>query len=199
MNPSEYEFADDSAHRPDAFDCELDAALASYANINPRTGLEGRIMARIAAERKHSDVQFPWRWPAVAFIALSVAFGIAIHPRSSKPARREIAGPVRQQVGVPQILSPLTDVPQVKTANSTRPKPHRQTVASLPKLEQFPSPHPLSDQEKVLADYVARFRDEAVLVARVNAEELLRERTHMAEGAGDTDSTEFDQSEITNR
>lgn len=197
MNPSKYEFADDSAHRPDVFDRELDETLANYANVDARMGLEGRITARIAAERKHSDVQFPWRWPAVAFIALSVVLAIAIQLKPSKPARREIA--VRQQLRLPQALSPSGDASRAKTANSTRSKPHRQTVARLPKLDQFPSPQPLSGQEKVLADYVARFREEAALVARVNAEELIRKRAHMAEGAGDTDSTEFDQSEITNR
>ena len=91
MNPGKYEFADGSDHRPDAFDRELDETLANYATVNPRTGLEGRIMARIAGERKHSGVGFPWRWPVVAFVALSLMLAITIHLKSSKPARREIA------------------------------------------------------------------------------------------------------------
>jgi hypothetical protein len=198
MNPGKYEPADGRDYQPDAFDRELDAALGGYANANPRTGLENRIVARIAAERNHVDVEIPWLWPVVAFVAISVVLAVAIQLNLSKPARHEI-GPMALRLEVPQTLSPSGDVLRVKTANSTRSKPHRQTVARLPKLEQFPSPQPLSDQEKVLADYVARFRDEAVLVARVNAEELIRERTHMAEGAGNTDSTEIDQSEITNR
>ena len=37
--------------------------------------------------------------------------------------------------------------------------------AATPRLEQFPSPQPLSEQERILADYVTQFRREAVLGA----------------------------------
>ncbi|HEY1659859.1 MAG TPA: hypothetical protein VGG14_16020 [Candidatus Sulfotelmatobacter sp.] len=200
MNPSNYESADQRDPQSDAFDRELDAELASCVNVNPRTGLEDRIMARMAAERKRVDVGMLWRWTAVAFAALSVMLVIAIYLKSSNPLRNEIAGPVRQQLGVPQILSPSPDVSRVRAASSAKPSPHRHIVASLPKLEQFPSPQPLSEQEKVLADYVARFRNEAVLIAQVNTEELMRERAQMAESSGaNMDSTEPSQKETTNR
>ena len=49
-------------------------------------------------------------------------------------------------------------------------------MASGPKLDQFPSPQPLSEQEQMLASYVAQFRPQAVLIARVMSEELQRDR-----------------------
>jgi len=45
-----------------------------------------------------------------------------------------------------------------------------------PKLDQFPSPHPLSEQEEMLACYVAQFNDEAVIVARVRTEAMRLDR-----------------------
>jgi hypothetical protein len=39
-----------------------------------------------------------------------------------------------------------------------------------PRLQQFPSPQPLSKQEEMLATYVAQYPDEAVAAARAQAE-----------------------------
>jgi hypothetical protein len=49
-------------------------------------------------------------------------------------------------------------------------------VAAVPKLDQFPSPRPLSEQEQILATYVAQFHDEAVLIARARKEAMERDR-----------------------
>jgi hypothetical protein len=62
-------------------------------------------------------------------------------------------------------------------------------MAPYPKLDQFPSPQPLSEQEKILANYVARFHDEALLVARARSESLQRDREEdmrQAESGGDS-------------
>jgi hypothetical protein len=42
--------------------------------------------------------------------------------------------------------------------------------AAAPKRDQFPSPQPLSEQEKLLASYVAHDPHHAVLIARAQAE-----------------------------
>jgi Zn-dependent M16 (insulinase) family peptidase len=52
-------------------------------------------------------------------------------------------------------------------------------TASGPKLDRFPSPQPLSDQEKLLASYVADDPHHAVLIARAQAE--LEKRDHEEE------------------
>jgi hypothetical protein len=43
-------------------------------------------------------------------------------------------------------------------------------VAKEPRLSQFPSPRPLSEQEQLLVRYVTESPDEAVLVAKEQAE-----------------------------
>jgi hypothetical protein len=57
-------------------------------------------------------------------------------------------------------------------------------VAGTPKLDLFPSPHPLSKQEKILASYIAQFRDEAVMVARARTEALRKDREEEMREAG---------------
>jgi hypothetical protein len=50
---------------------------------------------------------------------------------------------------------------------------HRENEnASAPKLDVFPSPEPLSEQEKMLAAYVAQHHQQAVLIARARMAEL---------------------------
>jgi hypothetical protein len=49
-------------------------------------------------------------------------------------------------------------------------------VAAVPKLDQFPSPQPLTEEERILADYVRHFQDQAVQIARVANAEVQRDR-----------------------
>ena len=42
-------------------------------------------------------------------------------------------------------------------------------AAGSPKLDQFPSPQPLSEQEKILTNYVAQYPEHAVLIARATS------------------------------
>jgi hypothetical protein len=51
----------------------------------------------------------------------------------------------------------------------------RTEKAAEPKLDVFPSPLPLSEQEKMLASYVAEYPKEAALIARLRTEALQRE------------------------
>jgi hypothetical protein len=45
-------------------------------------------------------------------------------------------------------------------------------VAAKPKLDVFPSPLPLSEQEKILAIYVAQYPQHAALVAEARMDAL---------------------------
>jgi hypothetical protein len=45
-----------------------------------------------------------------------------------------------------------------------------------PKLDVFPSPRPLSEQERILESYVNQFRQEAVLIARARSELEIRDQ-----------------------
>jgi len=45
----------------------------------------------------------------------------------------------------------------------------------------------MSDQEKMLADYVAHFQEQAVLIARFNEEDLRRDRMELVGNAQQED------------
>jgi hypothetical protein len=186
--------------RPDAFDHALDETLANYAKAEPRQGLENRIMARIKAEQEHVRVGLWWGWPAGAFVVLSIILAIFIPLKSSRP-KHDVAAALAKPGFVMSEPRSRTALPSIKTESFTQtgPRQRRRTAPRLPKLEQFPSPEPLSEQEKVLADYVARFRDEAVVIARVNTEELLRDRAEMNVGSEtNNDLNKVDEKETTN-
>ena len=56
---------------PDALDRELNSALAKYATVEPRLGLEDRVLANLRAEREHVAERSPSRW-SIMPIALAI-------------------------------------------------------------------------------------------------------------------------------
>ena len=52
-------------------------------------------------------------------------------------------------------------------------------MAAAPKLDHFPSPQPLSEQEKLLLDYVERFPEQAARVAEAQTALAQREKLEM--------------------
>jgi hypothetical protein len=178
----------------DELDRELNAALTKFAAVEPRRGLEDRILVNLRAERQHNSARTWWRWPVVAALAALIVVAVSISWRSAK---------------VPYITTqhppaPTNEYNRTQTANNnnketriTRPHntvskrrgkhavSHPATVlAPAPRLGQFPSPQPLSEQEEILARYVARFPEHAALIALARTEELQRDTTEeMAEAA----------------
>jgi len=62
-----------------------------------------------------------------------------------------------------------------KESRSHRATEHTAILAAQPKLEQFPSPRPLSEQERILASYVERYPETAELVAKARAAASLQD------------------------
>jgi hypothetical protein len=172
-------------------DQALDAALAKYAAVEPRSGLNERILANLQAEQMRVPERAWRRWGFAAAVAAVIVVAVALAWKS---------GPAQQQIVVhpsPTLQSPQQSPPQVEAndqhvgvESATTPKHrttvrHSQSVVSTvvatanPKLDVFPSPQPLSEQERILMSYVADFHDQAVVIARVTYEELQRDRMEM--------------------
>jgi len=49
-------------------------------------------------------------------------------------------------------------------------------VAATPRLDRFPSPEPLSEQERLLRNYVAQYPEQAVRLARLRSEALRQDQ-----------------------
>ena len=183
---------------------ELDEALAKYAAVEPRTGLEGRILASLQAQRDHVLTRSWWRWSfvAAALVLGAILLAVGLAWRSGKAQAPVIAhdstggSPPVAQAG--QGTAPdgagLNGEEKSGSGNNGFEKNDRAqsfgpaerhsvkrarpvTVANAhPKLDQFPSPQPLSEQEKILASYIETDPDRAVLLARARTEELRRDQ-----------------------
>jgi hypothetical protein len=182
-----YDHKFEGARQPDYsgddLDQRLDTVLAKYANAEPRGGLEERVLANLGTKQAGTVAQLWWRWSATIALATVVLAVLAISHglksrRADQPMRANMMTPkpkaTKSEVADQQITSPW----QIRKAQARR-NPHARAIAVLPKLEQFPSPQPLSEQERILANYVAHFHNQAVLIARVNTAELQQDRLEM--------------------
>ncbi|HEX6821072.1 MAG TPA: hypothetical protein VF123_03360 [Candidatus Sulfotelmatobacter sp.] len=155
----------------DETDRLLDAALKQYSAVQPREGLENRILAHLrsqSAERATHSWR-GWLTAAAAVAALAVIITMSLRPHA-KPQSR-----VAQHPSAALPAPKLTYTSPPKNAVQ-RPKrrlqaaPDTQVAKALPKLDQFPSPQPLSQEELVLARYAMEFPAEATLIAKAQDE-----------------------------
>ena len=68
-------------------------------------------------------------------------------------------------------------------------------MAAEARLDRFPSPQPLSEQELALARYVSEFPQEATLVARTQAEFENEIQQKMKDARSETEDNGSDQQE----
>jgi hypothetical protein len=124
----------------DEFDSVLDAALESYSNVEPPPGMEERIAARIRASRERTGFGW-WRWAAVAIPVLACL--VAVFAYRDRPP----IDPPRVAWTAPPV--PVLARPVAKRAQHAKPAP-------LPRLEVFPTPTPLTSEERALLVLVAQ-------------------------------------------
>jgi type IV secretory pathway VirB10-like protein len=188
--------------KQDELDRKLDAALAKYAAVEPRTGLEERVLATLRAEHAHVSDRAWWRRGAIAAVVAVFLVTLALTWRSDKqphpnrpvvttqpPKERPI-----QTVSNAQSSGVRPVRPDAARKVAVPPSPPTLAIARPPKLDQFPSPQPLSVQEKILQSYVAENPEQAVLLARARTEALrqdqLEEMNSFQASAPETDSKE---------
>ncbi|MBI3475511.1 MAG: hypothetical protein HY010_07245 [Acidobacteria bacterium] len=181
----------------------LDVALRAYGKVESRTGLESRVLANLQAEKRRLAVRrWWWTWgTAAAAVTILATLWIEVHNRRSVP--NQVAGSATTQPTDDAALHQPAPPRSLNTGQAQVPsraaRPRKQAVAvrtGEPKLDQFPSPVPLTDQEKLLAQYVREFPERAVLVAR--AQTHLRkqeERDRAAPRLGPPGPTDSDQPE----
>lgn len=149
----------------DESDKVLDDALAEYREAEPLAGLEQRVLRRVRlqADRRRKLL---WRWSALtaAAAALAIVVWIGITAR----ARHELAPATVAHQKEPAAAAPQRKPPEstakhyaalnsetvVKTARSRQPNvPAPLQVVSIqrkPMREQFPTPAPLTSDERTL-------------------------------------------------
>lgn len=162
----------------------IDAALKQYGKAEPRPGLEARVLASLRVEKENVHDRTPW-WAALGVVTAVAVVAATIFLARGHGVVPEPAGP-STAVSAPQIeatTSPgLAASAAVTLPTSSRgirrtahPRPARSAARAAedePRLAQFPSPRPLSEQEKMLVRYVLENTEHAKLVARVQGVSL---------------------------
>jgi hypothetical protein len=190
--------------KQDELDRVLDKALAKYAAAEPRTGLEERVLAAVRAERARVPDRAWWRWSVMAALAAMVIVAVTLAWKSDRPPHPVVANHLA--TATPAAKAPATQAGSKGKANpahlrergairAAAPRPRSGVMmAGNPKLDQFPSPRPLSEQEKLLQAYIAQYPERAVLIARARTEALKQDQLEEMNGfpSGDrgTDSDE---------
>jgi hypothetical protein len=161
-------------------DSWLDAWLKQYGEAEPRPGLEGRLRANLRIERERKP-DGRWRWAPGLAILLAVvvgggafwAHGPRVLPGTTAEHR---SAPVLRKQASAQLAATGTrnqaDSALLAPVRRTATRRSAAAVAQEPRLEQFPSPRPLSEQEEMLARYVQEDTQEAELVAKSQTEML---------------------------
>jgi hypothetical protein len=175
----------------------LDSALRQYAKAEPRAGLEARVLANLRAEQAMAAHRTRWWWAfgtAAAFAAIVVGIWIGEGNRQktapeiasiSTTPREELRSQKIQREPQPKVVTRISPSRTKRTTGNVRANdmPPNLASPSQPKLEQFPSPQPLSEQEQILRSYIANYPESAVLIARARADALQRDREQEAAAA----------------
>lgn len=150
-------------------DAQLDKILKKYGEGVPRPGLEGRILARLVQEREPSTT-YGWNWPfTIATLTAALAVFVVL-----KTSSREGTG--SGQIPIANIAHQGLPAAISHPKQNATAKPHiRQQVHEKrrlpePRLEQFPAPAPLNEQEVMLMQYMQEHQCEAVVVAKAREE-----------------------------
>jgi hypothetical protein len=178
----------------DELDRKLDAVLAKYSAVDPRDGLEERILAGLKQSTQVAQ-QAWWRF-GVAAAAAIVLVMVILTGRVEKPSHPTIASHTVGDVSHSPVLTaqPANGITKAQQPVGTAEVRHHvakqfrltAVAAAVPKLDQFPSPQPLSEQEKLALEYVHEFPKEAVLIARAQtAREQEEQNTNSSQPAED--------------
>ncbi len=148
----------------------LDSALAHQRRAEPHPGFEGRIMERVHAAASERDTGTNvWKlWVAAAATAAVVVTFVAIYVANRSPSPAPQISQAGNAVSAPTpteklkansepipAADPAPKVPEPKRVARRERKPSRRAqVHHWP--SQFPTPAPLTPEEKALVRYVQR-------------------------------------------
>jgi len=201
--------ADEDKDKQMQMDQMLDSLLAGYSSAEPRPGLENRIMATLpegeSREASRGWWNFKWAW-AGAVLAAVIVVGVLVGVKRHVVPPRTVAQTTQSAVQQPVIQQPAVQSSVPATVGSERVIHRRKTLASGPQqnatlaLSQrpavFPTPTPLSEQERLLLQYYSRtpreeviaqsHPDEPPMVGNQGQTEAIPDLTHIPQKVSNT-------------
>jgi len=138
---------------PEDIDVFLDTLLAKYFTGEPRPGLESRILAKLQSRSVRSRRAY-WAasFAAVSLVAIGVLSLWLPVRRSAEPVRSDAAASMQKGAGLAATPSVLSRSRHVANARRTK------TIAPEIRQVQFPSPEPLSAEERLLILYAQQLQ-----------------------------------------
>ncbi len=151
----------------------LERTLARYSAAEPRPGLEQRIFATLQGQQLESAPWWRWRWlPAAAAAVILIAAALVFTRREAVPPSPEALVARPPSAATPVAPVKLVPAPPTVASIPRRPTAQANVVAVLPRFEQFPRPGTLTEDERLLQQYLDRAPRE-VLLASVSKHEPL--------------------------
>ena len=148
----------------------LDTSLNLYSQVEPRPGLEARLLANVPQQAQ----RFAWQWvwiPAAATAAILMA-ALAFYATRQNPVS---PAPTVAQIPAPSMPAPVVSEPHPSTSwaggERTR-QPGR--LGAGPRLATFPAPVPLSEQERLLLRFVQQTPKEQLIARQLGAAPIER-------------------------
>lgn len=169
--------ADQEKDKQMQIDDMLDSLLANYSSAEPRPGLETRILANLrdAESREASRGWWGFKWLlAGAALAAAIVAGVILlggHNKEKAPAVvHELPGPARPQPAQPQ-QKPPEKAPVVARKHREHSSRRAATVTAAQnsglkpeaRPANFPTPFPLSEQERLMLAYLRNTPHEEVI------------------------------------
>jgi hypothetical protein len=163
--------ADQKKDKQMQIDDMLDSLLTNYSAAEPRPGLETRILANLRdAEESKSPAgwwNFRWLWAGVVVAGIIMAAVLIngrhrIEPPTHVIVKTSPAIPQPEiQPNAPAVRNETVRIRPRKSLAPTRPQ--NATLALNERPAVFPTPTPLSEQEKLLLSYLAGTPREEVI------------------------------------
>jgi hypothetical protein len=128
----------------------LRASLRHYASADPRPGFEGRVLAGVRSRQQAARRRAAWAWAIGTAAIAAMATLLVIH----WPRHQTVPSPVTAKAPA-NVSAPAV----AKIARPVQPplprRPQRSAAPSMvdTRPQQFPTPRPLSEQEKLLLVY----------------------------------------------
>ena len=160
----------------------LDSLLASYSSAEPRPGLETRILANLilanprdaeGREASRGWWNFKWLWAGAVLAAVIVGAVLIGVRRHAAPPPRTVVQTVRPAVQQPAVQEPAVQGSAPAAVRQERVIHRHKTLAPVPPqnatlaLSQrppvFPTPTPLSEQERLMFSYLANTPHQEVI------------------------------------
>ena len=177
----------------DDLDRALDAALAKYASVEPRVGLDERILANLRSADTLTGAGIGWSWRMSVVLAAILVIVASLAWRWNKTSHQPVVVHQPEIKQAPIVAhqtggeTGFASQPKPSRPRTIRPRPQPQVAAAGPKLDVFPSPLPLSEQEKILALYVEKYPQHAALVAEARMEALRQQAEERRQMTGERD------------